>query len=103
MAAWSRERHNWCFFASLATTWCCHHQRQPTETFGVHKLAIIVIIIVIVIVVIIGIIIVIIIAIIIFIKNITESILCLVISAMWQQQDERKVLEIFFLLETNGL
>ena len=76
MAAWSRERHNWCFFASLATTWCCHHQRQPTETFGVHKLAIIVIIIVTVI----------------FIKAIAESILCLVISAMWQQQDERKVL-----------
>ena len=49
MSAWSRERHNWCFFASLATTWCCHHQRQPTETFGVHKLAIIVIIIVIII------------------------------------------------------
>ena len=49
MAAWSREQHNWCFFASLATTWCCHHQRQPTETFGVHKLAIIVIIIVIII------------------------------------------------------
>ena len=76
MVAWSREQHNWCFFASLATTWCCHHQRQPTETFGVHKLAIIVIIIVTVI----------------FIKAIAESILCLVISAMWQQQDERKVL-----------